>query len=107
MTVALQLSKTMALLQLRKKLCASKWKLSARLRSRPRSRNKRSRGRKPSRKLAGKRRRRLNEESRKRRDSVSLRKRPSGSVKRKKRCRGCAPCKNSSNAWRSRSATSN
>ena len=106
MTVAPQLRTTAAPL-LRKKPCVSRWKLSARLRSKPRCRSRKSKERKLSRKLAGKRRRMLNEENRKRRGSALLKKRLSDSVKRMKRCRGCALCKNSSNAWQSKSATSN
>ena len=107
MTVAPQISRTTTAPLLRKKPCASRWKLSARLRSKPLCRHRKSRERRLSKKLVGKRRRMLNEENRMRKGSALLKKRLSGSVRRKKRCRGCVLCKNSNNAWRSRNATSN
>ena len=87
------------------KLCASRWKLSKLLRSRPLSSKLRSRSVLNRRRVAERRRNRRSADK-KRNVSVSLRRRPSARLRKTQRLSRCAPCSSNRCKWRSSSATS-
>ena len=79
LTMVEHLSKMMAV---RKRPCVNRWRLSAKLRSRPPSPNRRSKERDKSRRHAERRRRRPIVAVKMKRSSVSLRRKPRGSAKK-------------------------